>query len=139
MFTTDLHEQKSIQNMIEGYRPPERNVIDWSNLAPNPNVLGVMIQTRPIRTDWSNWTNLAPNPNTLGLLTTPLPIIVSDNDNWDMFFNPVPQRKYLDTEKMRLNCKEFARELAAYVFQPQRLTKLCETYNIEFEDYFEMV
>ena len=52
---------------------------------------------------------------------------------------PSPTTPKLDTEKMLLNCKEFARELAAYVFHPQRLTKLCESYNIEFEDYFEMV
>jgi hypothetical protein len=45
----------------------------------------------------------------------------------------------LNIEKMRENCKAFAEELAAYVFHPTRLLRICETYEIELPDYFELV
>jgi len=40
---------------------------------------------------------------------------------------------------MRENCKGFAEELASYVFHPARLLRICETYGLELEDYFELV
>jgi len=45
----------------------------------------------------------------------------------------------LNTKKMRENCKAFAEELAAYVFHPVRLMRLCEAYGLELEEYFECV
>ncbi len=43
-----------------------------------------------------------------------------------------------DYEKMLSNNKEFTEELVAYVFNPKRLLKLCDTYNIEFLDYIDL-
>lgn len=43
----------------------------------------------------------------------------------------------LNKKKMRENCKAFAEELAAYVFHPLRLMRICEAYGLELEEYFE--
>jgi len=45
----------------------------------------------------------------------------------------------LNTEQMRENCKTFAEELASYVFHPARLERICEAYELELEEYFELV
>jgi hypothetical protein len=45
----------------------------------------------------------------------------------------------LNTEKMRANCKPFAEELVKYVFHPLRLQRLCDTYGLDLDEYFEMV
>ena len=40
---------------------------------------------------------------------------------------------------MSENCQQFAEELAAYVFHPVRLRRICETYDLDLEEYFERV
>ena len=44
----------------------------------------------------------------------------------------------LDIVEMRNNCCQFAEELAAYVFHPDRLLKICEKYKIDFYDLMEI-
>jgi len=53
--------------------------------------------------------------------------------------NAIPLLARLNTEKMRENCKAFAEELAAYVFHPVRLLRICEVYGLELPDYFELI
>jgi hypothetical protein len=65
--------------------------------------------------DKVNWARLCGNPNAIRLLA------------------------WLDTEKMISNCKPFAEELVKYVFHPLRLQRLCTVYNLDLEEYFEMV
>jgi hypothetical protein len=40
---------------------------------------------------------------------------------------------------MRKNCREFAQELAEYVFHSKRLLRLCNEYNLDLEKYFNIV
>ena len=40
--------------------------------------------------------------------------------------------------KMREKCKDFAEELAAYVFHPNRLLRFGNTYGIEFDEMLEI-
>ena len=35
---------------------------------------------------------------------------------------------------MKINCQRFAEELAAYVFNPARLHRFAEKYNLSFEE-----
>jgi hypothetical protein len=44
----------------------------------------------------------------------------------------------LDYQKMRNKCMPFAEELAAYVFHPDRLKKICNQYNLTFEEILEI-
>lgn len=39
---------------------------------------------------------------------------------------------------MRKKCKLFAEELTAYVFHPERLNRLCNRYDIEFNVLLEI-
>ena len=80
-------------------------------MSSNPNAIH-LLERNPNKI---NWFELSRNPNAIHLLAR------------------------LDTEKMRENCKAFAEELAAYVFHPVRLMKICEKYELELEDYFELV
>lgn len=45
----------------------------------------------------------------------------------------------LDEEKMKNNCKEFAEELAKYVFHPTRLQKLSQLYGFDMDEYLELI
>ena len=91
----------------------EKNLdkVDWYGLTQNPNAVYILEQ----HLDKVHWPGLSKNPNAIHLLAP------------------------LDTEKMRENCKTFAEELAAYVFHPARLLRICETYKIDLEEYFELV
>lgn len=44
----------------------------------------------------------------------------------------------LDTQKMKSRCSPFAQELAAYVYSPSRLMRLCEKYDIEMTTLLEI-
>jgi hypothetical protein len=40
---------------------------------------------------------------------------------------------------MKLNAKEFSRELAEYVFHPERLNRICERNDLELSDLLEIL
>jgi len=64
--------------------------------------------------DKINWQSLSKNPNAIHLLAS------------------------LDQEKMKENMKDLNEELVSYVFHPQRLIRLSQTYDISFKDLVEL-
>jgi hypothetical protein len=40
---------------------------------------------------------------------------------------------------MKLNAKDFSRELAERVFHPERLIRICERNNLELGDLLEII
>ena len=113
----------------------EQNIdkINWENLSSNSNAIRLLEQ----HLDKINWKNLSYNPGAIPLLEKNL-----DKVDWcGLSENPnaIPLLARLNTEKMRENCKPFAQELAEYVFHPIRLMRLCESYGLELEEYFERV
>ena len=127
----------------------------WNELSINPNAIPILEQNL----DQINWENLSMNPYAIHILEKNLDKVewswLSKNPNaipileknkkkieWINFqLNPnvIQLVKFLDTEKMRENCKTFAEELTAYVFHPSRLVRLCNTYGLDLEEYFECV
>ena len=87
------------------------NNVDWWHLSRNPNAISILEKNL----DKIDWAYLSTNPNAIHLLAP------------------------LNTEKMKENCKVFAEELAAYVFHPVRLLRICENYDLELEEYFELI
>ena len=55
----------------------------------------------------------------------------------DLFKNPGIFK--LNYPAMREKCMPFAEELAAHVFHPDRISRISESYGIEFYDYMEIV
>ena len=49
-----------------------------------------------------------------------------------------PEIFELDTQKMKSRCAPFAQELAAYVYSPSRLMRLCEKYDVEMSTLLEI-
>jgi hypothetical protein len=41
--------------------------------------------------------------------------------------------------KMKEICQPFAKELAERVFHPARLERICEEYNMEFDEYMDII
>jgi len=80
---------------------------------------------------------LSRNPNAIHLLEQNLDKVSSEGLSQNP--NAIHLLAPLDTEKMRENCKKFAEELAAHVFHPARLLRICETYGLDLEEYFELV
>ena len=89
--------------------------------------------------DKINWWWLSKNKNAIHILERNLDKL--NKNGWsELSLNPnIMQLVKLDTVKMRDNCNMFASELAAYVFHPNRLVRLCETYDLELDEYFESV
>ena len=114
----------------------EKNMdkISWVWLSGNPNAIHLLEQNM----DKVYWPNLSHNPNAIHLLEQNM-----EKVDWRycLYANPNAIHLFarLDTEKMRENCKTFARELAEYVFHPTRLLRLCDAYGLELEEYFECV
>jgi hypothetical protein len=80
--------------------------IDWDMLSRNPNAIHIL-EKNP---DKINWYWLCENPNAIHLLFT-----------WD--FNAMREKNML-----------FAEELAAYVFHPIRMGRICEAYSLDLEE-----
>lgn len=97
---------------------PEYNILEeylnkiiWKNLSSNENAIHLLEKN----IDKIDWMNLSLNKNIMQFLT------------------------YLDTKKMKDNCKKFAEELAQYVFHPARLHNISELYNTSVYDYLELI
>jgi len=87
------------------------NELNWFWLSHSPVAISILEKNL----DKLVWSQLSVNPNAIHLLAR------------------------LNTKKMRDNCKPFAEELAAYVFHPSRLERICKLYNMELDEYFELV
>jgi hypothetical protein len=40
---------------------------------------------------------------------------------------------------MKENCREFNKELIEYVYHPIRLIKLTKSYNVDLDEYLELI
>ncbi len=88
--------------------------IDWEYFSQNPNAIYILennldkIQSLSYYDNITYQSNLSRNPNGINLLSK------------------------LNYDLMKKNMKEFNEELVANVFNPKRLLKICEEYNIDF-------
>ena len=85
--------------------------IDWGRLSRNPNAMHIL-EANP---DKINWDELSGNPSAIHLLCV------------------------LNREKMREQCKEFARELISYVLHPTRLIRFASAQDMDLEEYMELL
>ena len=100
------------------------NKIEWNWLCLNPNAIHIIEQNL----DHISWQLLSENPNAIEILENN-----KDKINW-IWLARNPNIFKLDCEKMKKNCQSFAEELAAYVFNPVRLDRFAEKYNLSFEE-----
>ena len=107
--------------------------VNWDWLSLNPNAIHILEQNL----DKANWDYLSQNPNAIHLLEQNL-----DKVNWEYLSqnpNAIHLLCKLNTEQMRLNCRSFAEELTTYVFHPVRLSRITQCYNIDLDEYFELL
>ena len=104
-------------------------------LSYNPNAIDLLERN----IERIHWPWCSENPNALSFLE-------KHTDKIDLYYlsnnkNPKAMNYFMamDLEKMRTNCKNFAKELAEYVFHPKRLNRLCAMYVMDLEDYFEQI
>lgn len=134
------------------------NVNSWAMLNHNPNAIHIL---EKYGYEKMNWVNLSQNPNALHIFekyhndSSELKgqlyfyilqydlvygFLSLDQKSSEYHFHKSKEYLFsnpnifvLDTNAMKEQCKEFAEELAAYVFHPTRLQRFSEMYNIEFE------
>ena len=98
--------------------------IDWENLSSNPNAIHLLEQNH----DEIDWGSLSLNPSAIHLLEK-----YPNKIEWRLLsFNQNIFK--LDCKQMKKNCQSFAEELASYVFNPARLHRFAEKYNLTFEE-----
>jgi hypothetical protein len=85
--------------------------VNWPWLSGNPNAIPILEQ----KLDKVKWGWLSQNPNAIHLLAK------------------------LDTNAMRQNCKTFAEELARAVFNPMRAQRMADLYDLDMDEYFELM
>ena len=84
--------------------------------------------------EWLFWTSLSGNENEKAI-----ELLRSNQHQIDWKrFSENPGIFKLDTQKMKSRCAPFAQELAAYVYSPSRLMRLCEKYDIEMSSLLEI-
>jgi hypothetical protein len=87
------------------------NKVVWDVLSANPNAVHILEQNM----DKVCWLNLSLNPNAIRMLAK------------------------LDTNAMREKCKTFAEELAKAVFNPMRAQKMADLYEMDMDEYLELL
>jgi hypothetical protein len=105
------------------------DMVDWQQLCCNPNAIHLLENNLDIY----SWQGLSFNPNAIHLLEQNL-----DYVNWiGLSKNPnaIHLLAKLDIEKMRLNCESFAKELASYVFHPLRLERMSSEFQVDMDEY----
>jgi hypothetical protein len=102
--------------------------IDWGELSMNPNAIH-LLEKNLNKIDW--WW-LSQNPNAIPILEK-----YPDKINWEsLSWNPNAGHLLfkLDFDTMREKNMAFAEELAAYVFHPLRMGRICEVYGLDLEE-----
>ena len=91
----------------------EKNLdkVDWSDLYQNPNAIHILEQNL----DKAPYCWLSGNPNALHLLFS------------------------LDHKKMLENMKDFCEELVRAVFNPIRVQRMAELYELDMAEYLELL
>jgi hypothetical protein len=90
------------------YKAIDESKIYWNQLSENPNAIYILEQNQD-KIDWYYLSQNA-NANAIHLLFP-----------WD--FDTMREKNML-----------FAEELAAYVFHPLRMGRICETYGLDLEE-----
>jgi hypothetical protein len=107
--------------------------VDWVYLSKNPNAIPILEKN----IDKVNWIQLSKNPNAIHILEKNL-----DKVDWCTLSNNPNARlllSKLDYEEMKLNTKDFSRELVEYVFYPERLMRICERNDLELGDLLDLL
>ena len=91
----------------------ERNLdkVNWEFLSKNPNAIHILEKNL----DKVKWSELSGNPNALHLLFS------------------------LDHKKMLENMKDFCEELVKAVFNPIRVQKMADLYDMDMAEYLELL
>ena len=131
--------------------------IDWFWLCSNPNAVHILEQNQD-KINWYwvcynekachlidqklqndsnikpyiNWNTLSSNPNAIDLLKKNIYKINRFS------FSTNPSIFVLDCMAMKEQCKALAKDLAEYVFHPQRIIRFCKKYNIQFDELLEI-
>jgi hypothetical protein len=84
----------------------------WLSLSSNPNAIHILEKNL----DKVSWMSLSLNPNAIHLYATKL-----------------------EANSMRENCKTFAEELAKVVFNPMRAQRMADLYELDMDQYFELL
>jgi hypothetical protein len=106
--------------------------IDWYWLSLNPNANPILEKNL----DKIDWHMLSKNPNAITILENNL-----DKIHWRVLSenpNAIHLLANLDYENMKENIKEFNQELIEYVFNPNRLLRLCKLYDLSFDEINEL-
>ena len=107
--------------------------VDWHNLSCNPNAIHILEQNL----DKVSWPDLSANPNAIPILEKHLGKVnwrgISENPNaLHLLFS-------LDHKKMLENMKDFCEELVKAIFNPLRVQKMAELYNLDMAEYLELL
>ena len=101
-----------LQNMCKPiYKFVNLDKVEWLILSYNPNAIHIL-EKNISKVDWFG---LSSNTNAHLLLCK------------------------LDYKKMKLNTKDFSRELAEHVFHPERLIRICEKNDLELCDLLDIL
>jgi len=109
----------------------EKNLdkVEWDCLSINPNAIPILEKNL----DKVDWGFLSSNPNAI-------PILEKNLDKVNLrSLSQNPNIFTLNTQSMREQCIYFAEELAAYVFHPERVFRIADHFNMEFDKYLLLV
>ena len=134
----------------------ERNMnkINWDYLSGNPNAIHLLEKNM----DKINWHYLSGNPNAIHLLEKNIDkidwyalsqnpnathILEKNTDKIDyMYFSQNPNIFTYDYDKMKINRINISigmtEELIKTIFNPKRLLRISEKYNIDFDQLIEI-
>jgi hypothetical protein len=87
------------------------NKINWQRLLENPNAIH-LIEKNP---DKIYWHILSSNPKAIHLLAP------------------------LNHNKMKEQCKPFYEELVSYVFNPVRVMRIADAFELDLDEYLELI
>jgi hypothetical protein len=109
----------------------------WEILSKNPGAIPLLEQNL----DKVDWYKLCSNPNGIPLLEKHFNKHLNELDWYTLSKRPkaIHLMVKLNKKQMFLNCKSFAEELTKYVFHPSRLSRITQCYNIDLDEYFDLM
>ena len=125
-----LSSNKNAVHLLE----KNKDKIDWEKLCSNINAIELIKKNK----DKIDWVILCENANAIEILEENIGKI--SISKYSLCCNPNALHLLfgLDFYKMREGNKEFAEELAANVFHPQRMVRLSSKYGMDFDEWTEI-
>jgi hypothetical protein len=123
------------------------DAVNWDALRNNDDAIRILERSLERSPDRINWNHFMNNQNAIHILERslvaskkfPKVVRILDESPYCILYDRFPYFRLEDYANLKTRKQLFAEELTKYVFNPKRLLRFCEKYEMDLYDYSEVM